>query len=129
MFMEERKYFARFERKKFASFRSANFHLTNMDIRQLILADHHAIEGLFKLYQFYEIHSESVSEFHCFLFQSNFSSFENRLINILERIMSVYYCLFIIFLYKFVNYFSQIRQRLFKYVQYSLMKSIFFCSL
>ena len=61
LFAEEKKYFDKFERKKFP-FRTSILHLSPMDIRQLILADQYAIECLFKLYQFYEIHSESVSQ-------------------------------------------------------------------
>jgi len=40
---------------------------SSLDIRSLILNDDTAIECLFKLYQFYELHSESVSLFYLFL--------------------------------------------------------------
>jgi len=40
---------------------------SSLDIRSLILDDDTAIECLFKLYQFYELHSESVSLFYLFL--------------------------------------------------------------
>jgi hypothetical protein len=57
---------------------------SSLDIRSLILDDDSAIECLFKLYQFYELHSEPVSLFDFLRYSCSFS---NRLINILEKIM------------------------------------------
>jgi hypothetical protein len=116
LFMDDKNYFSSFDKNNFR-FRSSNHvnsQLSPTDIRSLILADDNAIECLFKLYQFYELYSEPVSLF-CFLFffWLCISFCLNRLINILEKIMSVYCYLFIISLYKFVNYLSQIIQLLF----------------
>jgi hypothetical protein len=115
LFMDDKKYFSSFDKNNF-HFRSSNHsnsNLSSADIRSLILADDNAIECLFKLYQFYELYSEPVSLFFPFFYYLFIYFCLNRLINILEKIMSVYCCLFIIYLYKFVNYFSQIIQLLF----------------
>ncbi len=61
--MDDKNYFSSFDKNNFR-FRSSNHvnsQLLPADIRSLILADDNAIECLFKLYQFYEIHSEPVS--------------------------------------------------------------------
>ncbi len=63
LFMDDKKYFASFDKNNF-HFRSSNhsnLELSSEDIRSLTLADDNAIECLFKLYQFYELHSEPVS--------------------------------------------------------------------
>jgi hypothetical protein len=100
--MDDKKHFSSFDKNNF-HFHSSNHvnpQLSSTDIRSLILADDNAIECLFKLYQFYELHSEPVSLVFSIFY---YLFILNRLINILEKIMLVFYYLFIIFLYKFVN--------------------------
>jgi len=64
LFMNEKKYFASFDKTNF-HFHPTNFvhpTLSSFDIRSLTLADDYAIECLFKLYQFYELFSEPINQ-------------------------------------------------------------------
>jgi hypothetical protein len=69
--MDDKKYFSSLDKNNFR-FRSSNHsnphQLSSGDIRSLTLADDNAIECLFKLYQFYELHSEPVRLFFFLLF-------------------------------------------------------------
>lgn len=129
LFMDEKKYFASFDKTNF-HFHPTNYvhpTLSSFDIRSLTLADDYAIECLFKLYQFYELFSEPV-RINFIVISLSLLLLLFRLINILEKIMSVYYCLFIISLYRFDNYSNQIRQRSFNVNKQNknILKSIFF---
>jgi hypothetical protein len=75
LFEEERKLFANFNSNLFEIPSNSMIEtLSSMDIRSLILDDDTAIQCLFKLYQFYELHSEPVSLFNriSFIFLSFF---------------------------------------------------------
>ncbi|CAF4809109.1 unnamed protein product [Rotaria sp. Silwood1] len=65
LFEDDRKYFSSFDANQFkiSSYSQIDSLPSSLDIRSLILTDHTAIECLFKLYQFYELHSEPVSLF------------------------------------------------------------------
>ncbi|CAF3744671.1 unnamed protein product [Rotaria sordida] len=63
LFMDDKKYFSSFNKNNFhmSSSNQYNSQFSSTDIRSIILNDDIAIECLFKLYQFYELYSESVS--------------------------------------------------------------------
>ncbi|CAF2766041.1 unnamed protein product [Rotaria sp. Silwood2] len=64
LFEDDRKYFASFDINlfKIPSYSRIDLLSSSLDIRSLILTDHTAIECLFKLYQFYELHSEPINQ-------------------------------------------------------------------
>ncbi|CAF0881225.1 unnamed protein product [Adineta steineri] len=64
LFEDEKKYFSSFNTNLFqlSSYPLRNSLLSSLDIRSLILADDTSIDCLFKLYQFYELHSESINQ-------------------------------------------------------------------
>ena len=66
LFEDDRKYFQTFQTDSFqlsAPPLRNSLLLSSMDVRSLILADQTAIDCLFKLYQFYELNSETVGVF------------------------------------------------------------------
>jgi hypothetical protein len=72
LFENERKYFASFDNNLFSKIPSNSMidsFPSSLDIRSLILDDDIAIQCLLKLYQFYELHSETVSLFYLFSFR------------------------------------------------------------
>lgn len=113
LFEEERKYFSSFNvnRLKFSAATARDsLLLSSIDTRSMVLADQTAIDCLFRLYQFYELHSEAVS---AFLEMKNRFCKRNvlccRSISTSARIMSACCCLFIIFWCRFDNWSIQIR--------------------
>ncbi|CAF3473695.1 unnamed protein product [Rotaria socialis] len=64
LFEDDRKYFSSFDTNLFKvpSCSLIDSLPSSLDIRSLILDDHTAIECLFKLYQFYELHSEPINQ-------------------------------------------------------------------
>ncbi|CAF0917087.1 unnamed protein product [Rotaria sordida] len=64
LFEDDRKYFASFDTNlfKIPSYSLIDSLPSTLDIRSLILTDHTSMECLFKLYQFYELHSEPINQ-------------------------------------------------------------------